>query len=71
MDRLTISVEKEGLDVELKRVFVDDMEVNIYSAVDDICVIGEATVRFGTRLVKELKGKIETIRRSPIWLSPR
>lgn len=85
LDRLTISIEEEGLDVirhrlkeklgldvELKRTFVDSIEVNIYGASDEICVIGEATVRLGTRLVEELEEKIDTMKRMrPEMVKPK
>ena len=77
LDRLTITVEEEarsvikhrikenlGIDIELDRVFINSKEINIYGAKGDICVIGEATVRLGTRLVKELQEKIEFIERN-------
>ncbi|NHV06289.1 MAG: hypothetical protein HA495_03010 [Thaumarchaeota archaeon] len=76
LDRLTISVEEEsldvirhrlknelGLDIELNRIFINSMEINIYGAIGDIYVIGEATVRLGARLIGELEEKIEIIRR--------
>ncbi|MEM3659523.1 MAG: hypothetical protein QXU11_03815 [Thermoproteota archaeon] len=76
LDRLTISVEEEGLevirhrlkselglDVELSRVLVDDREINIYGATGDTCVIGEATVRLGASLIQELEDKIEILKR--------
>jgi chromosome segregation ATPase len=75
LDRLTLTVEDEArsvikhrikrdlnIDIELDRVFIDEREVNIYGAVNDICVIGEATVRLGTKLIDELLGKIELIK---------
>jgi polyhydroxyalkanoate synthesis regulator phasin len=75
LDRLTLTVEDEArsvikhrikrdlnIDMELDRVFIDEREVNIYGAVNDICVIGEATVRLGTKLIDELLGKIELIK---------
>ncbi|MGY0288942.1 MAG: hypothetical protein ACUX7D_09350 [Candidatus Methanodesulfokora washburnensis] len=75
LDRLTLTVEDEArsvikhrikrdlnIDIELDRVFIDEREVNIYGAVNDICVVGEATVRLGTKLIDELLGKIELIK---------
>jgi len=76
LERLTLSVEDEArsvikhrikqdlnIDMELDRVFVDSMEINIYGANKDLCVIGEATVRLGTNLVNELLDKVELIKR--------
>jgi chromosome segregation ATPase len=75
LDRLTLSVEDEArsvikhrikrdlnMDIELDRIFIDEREVNIYGAVNDICVIGEATVRLGTKLIDELLDKIELMK---------
>jgi len=76
LERLTLTVEDEArsvikhrikqdlnVDMELDRVFVDSMEINIYGANKDLCVIGEATVRLGTNLVDELLDKVELIKR--------
>jgi len=85
LDRLTISVEEEaldvirhrlknelGLDVELRRIFVDEREINIYGALVDTCVIGEATVRLGTGLIQELEDKIEALKSMrPELVKPR
>ena len=75
LDRLTLTVEDEArsvikhrikrdlnIDIELDRVFIDEREVNIYGAVNDICVVGEATVRLGTKLIDELLDKIELMK---------
>ncbi|MEM1965876.1 MAG: hypothetical protein QXH12_07155 [Candidatus Caldarchaeum sp.] len=85
LDRLTISVEEEalsfirhrlktdmGIDVKLERVFIDSREINIYGCSEDVCVVGEAAVRLGARLVDELLNKVamlKTIR--PDLLRPR
>ncbi|MDW8033793.1 MAG: hypothetical protein RMI79_02400 [Nitrososphaerota archaeon] len=85
LDRLTISVEEEGLDViknrlkkelglevELSRIFIGDKEINIYGATGDTCVVGEATVRLGTGLIHELDEKIELLKRlKPDFIKPR
>jgi len=85
LDRLTISVEEEaldvirhrlknelGLDVELRRIFVDEREINVYGALVDTCVIGEATVRLGTGRIQELEDKIEALKRMrPELVKPR
>ena len=85
LDRLTISVEEEalsvvkhrlrqeiGVEVELSRIFIDSGEVNIYGAVGDLCVVGEASVRLGKTLVDELLRKIQLIRKQkPELIKPR
>jgi len=75
LDRLTITIEEEGLDViekrlkdelgldiKLSRIFVNEKEINIYGSFADICVIGEATVRLGKRLIEELEEKIKFLK---------
>ena len=85
VDRLTISVEDEardvvrhrlknelGLDVALDRLFFDEFEMNIYGAQGDFCVIGEATVRLGVRLIEELEDKIEDLKiKRPDLIRPK
>ncbi len=38
------------------------LELNIYGASDEICVVGEATVRGGAEIAEELLRKIERLR---------
>jgi hypothetical protein len=85
LQRLTISVEEEGashirhrlkemygVEVEIERIWVDGEEVNFYGAVQDLCVIGEATVRLGPGLVDELIRKVSDIKaKKPELLRPR
>ncbi|MEM4312055.1 MAG: hypothetical protein QXX95_06680 [Nitrososphaerales archaeon] len=77
VDRLTISVkealsyvryrlrEKVGIEIKLERLFVNK---NIYGAIDDVCVIGEATARLGTGLIDEFKEKIRLIKEKKLNL---
>jgi uncharacterized protein YoxC len=75
MERITLSLEEEargfiahrlkqalGVEVELDRLFIDASEINVYGAVGDLCVVGEATVRLGRGLVEELLKKVELLR---------
>jgi hypothetical protein len=85
VERLTISVEEEardvisyrlskelGIEIKLDRLFINDREINIYGTSGDICVIGEASVRLGPRIVKEIEEKIELIRKyKPELLKPK
>ncbi|MEM0262700.1 MAG: hypothetical protein QXN17_08635, partial [Nitrososphaerota archaeon] len=36
-----------GIDVELKQLMLPDLEINIYGATNDICIIGEVSTRAG------------------------
>jgi SMC interacting uncharacterized protein involved in chromosome segregation len=85
LERLTLSVEEEardviryrlknelGIEISLDRIFIDDKEVNIYGVSDEVCVIGEASVRLGTGLVEELERLIDKIRKEkPELLRPK
>jgi len=85
VERLTISVEEEardvisyrlskelGIEIKLDRLFIKGREINIYGTSGDICVIGEASVRVGPRIVKEIEEKIELIRKyKPELLKPK
>uniref|UniRef100_A0A7C1GB97 DUF8196 domain-containing protein n=1 Tax=Thermofilum adornatum TaxID=1365176 RepID=A0A7C1GB97_9CREN len=75
LERLTLTAEEEArsvvkhklkeklnIDIELDRIFIDVTEVNMYGAMGDICVVGEATVRLGPSLVNELLDKVKMIR---------
>jgi predicted nuclease with TOPRIM domain len=75
LDRLTLTVEEEArsvikykvkeklnVEIELSNIFIDSKEVDIYGADDEICIIGEATVRLSVKLVNELLDKVELIK---------
>ena len=74
-DRLTISVEEEardvvrqrlkeelGVDVALDRLFIDEREINLYGAKDDLCIVGEVSIRLGVRLLDELEEKVDLLK---------
>jgi chromosome segregation ATPase len=75
LEKLTIDVEDEaksflkhrlrelGISVELTSLILPDLELNIYGASEDVCVVGEATVRTGVGTLEELIGKFEKLRR--------
>jgi hypothetical protein len=51
-----------NIEVELGRAYVDSREINIYGVSDDLCVVGEATVRLGVGLIRELLDKVELLK---------
>jgi len=74
-DRLALSLEDEarsfiahrlkqelGIDVKLDRVFVNSKEIDIYGATGDICIVGEATTRLGTKRIERLLRRVELIK---------
>ena len=75
LERLTLSLEEESIDVikhrlsddlgisiDLVTIVVDKKEIDIYGVSDDLCVIGEATVRLGKSFVKRLERIIKYVR---------
>jgi len=75
LERLTLSLEEEAIDVikhrlsedlgisiDLVTIVVDKKEINIYGVSDDLCVIGEATIRLGKSLVERLERIIEYVK---------
>jgi hypothetical protein len=75
LEKLTVDVEDEarsfvghrlremGVGLELTSLILPDLEVNLYGVSDDVCVVGEASVRAGAGLVDELSEKLEKLRR--------
>jgi len=76
VDRLAISLEDEaievisyllenkyGIEVDLDTLYEDGIEINIYGATDNLCVVGETAVRLGIAKVRELIKKVKFLRR--------
>jgi len=72
VDRLCVSEEEEAREVisdrlggvvRLGRLQLPHMEINIYGATAETCVVGEATVRLGVNLVEKLEGKVRDLQR--------
>jgi len=72
VDRLCVSEEEEAREVisdrlggvvRLGRLQLPHMEINIYGATAETCVVGEATVRLGVILVEKLEGKVRDLQR--------
>ncbi|UNQ73167.1 hypothetical protein [Infirmifilum sp. NZ] len=85
LEKLTVDVEDEarsiiryrlreelGLDIELGSLVLPDLEIDIFGVADDLCVIGEATVRGGVSVLDKLLEKAEVLRsRYPDKLRPK
>ncbi len=84
LEKLTLDIEDEGrsivrhrlrglgVDVELRRLQLPDLEVDIYGASDDLCVVGEASVRAGVGVLDDLYSKLRALEeRYPAYLRPR
>ena len=84
LEKLTIDIEEEarsivahrlrqmGYDIELDRLQLPGVELDLYGAIDDMCVVGECSVRAGPSLLEELKHKLETLKKLyPSLLRPK
>jgi uncharacterized membrane-anchored protein YhcB (DUF1043 family) len=61
-----------GVEVALDRLVLPDLEINIYGATDETCIVGEGTTRVGTRIVVELDEKAkELMERHPELTRPK
>ncbi|ADM28127.1 conserved hypothetical protein [Ignisphaera aggregans DSM 17230] len=76
LEKLTLDIEEEarsiiryrlrnelGIDIELKSLHLPDMEINIYGCRDDICIVGEASVRASANILEELLDKVKDLRK--------
>jgi len=76
LEKLTLDIEEEarsiiryrlrnelGIDIELASLHLPDVEINIYGCKDDICVVGEASVRAGANILSELLNKVEDLKK--------
>jgi len=75
LEKLTVDVEEEarsvvehrlrerGLDVRVGRFSSQFVELDIYGASGDLCVLGEATVRAGLGALDRLLGAVESMKK--------
>jgi nitrate reductase assembly molybdenum cofactor insertion protein NarJ len=69
---ITGRLRKMGIQVKLERLVLPDLEVNIYGAADNLCIVGEASTRAGARVVKSVDEKLDLIKRKyPEYLRDR
>ena len=84
LERITISEEEEakevigyrlrnmGIKIDLDRLQLPDLELNIYGKIEELCVIGEVTTRLGSRIVRELDEKVKLLSlKYPSYLRPK
>ncbi len=77
LEKLTLDIEDEarsvvshrikeelGLEVKLSPLILPDLELNLYGASSEVCIVGESSVRAGAGLIDELLEKIDTLRRN-------
>jgi len=64
--RIIIShrLKEMGYNIKVSSLILPDVELNIYGVSDDICIVGEATVRASLNLIDEVDENVERLRRS-------
>jgi len=60
---LSSKLRKIGIDIKLSRLILPDLEINIYGTKNDLCIIGEASIRTGIGMIEYIDEKIEEIKR--------
>ncbi|MCS7113609.1 MAG: hypothetical protein RMJ00_06085 [Nitrososphaerota archaeon] len=69
---IAYKLRRIGIDVELSRLILPGLEINIYGATDDLCIVGEASTRAGARIVSSVDEKIDALKkRYPEYLRGR
>jgi len=69
---ITGRLRRMGVDVKLTRLILPELEINVYGAVDDLCVVGEASTRAGVGVVRSVDEKLTELRRRyPEYLKRR
>jgi len=84
LEKLTLDVEEEarivvehrlremGYEVEVSSLVLPEVEVNLYGASGDLCIVGEAKVRASSNVIDELNEKVQVLKRLyPDKLRPR
>lgn len=85
LEKITLDIEEEarsiiryrlkselGLDVKLEPLMLPELELNLYGVAGDVCVVGEATVRGGVRVLEDLLAKLEILKsKYPDKLRPK
>jgi len=84
LEKLTLDVKEEarivvehrlremGYEVEVSSLVLPEVEVNLYGASGDLCIVGEAKVRASSNVIDELNEKVQVLKRLyPDKLRPR
>jgi len=76
LEKLTLDIEDEarivvgyrlrdlGIRMKIDRLALPGIEINIYGVSNDLCIIGEATVRASSTLIDKLKRKIDKLKKN-------
>ncbi|MEM0083594.1 MAG: hypothetical protein QW102_03645 [Candidatus Nezhaarchaeales archaeon] len=74
LEKITLDIEEEariivkyrlremGYDVEVGSLILPEAEINIYGVSDEICVVGEASVRASANIIDKINDSLEKLR---------
>ncbi|MEM2465579.1 MAG: hypothetical protein QXL85_08260, partial [Candidatus Bathyarchaeia archaeon] len=74
LEKITLDIEEEakimvkyrlremGYEVEIGSLILPEAEINIYGASDEICIIGEASVRAPANIIDKINSSLEKLR---------
>jgi len=69
---ISYRLRERGIFVKLSVLVLPELEINVYGASDEVCVVGETAVRLGKRKVMELEEKVEVLKdKYPKLLRPK
>jgi len=84
LEKITADIEDEarivvrhrlkdmGYEVEVSALTLPELEINLYGILNDLCIIGEASVRASSSIIDEINQKIELLREKyPEKLRPK
>ena len=84
MERFSLTLEEEarevlerrlrekGVNVKLEPLIMPEVEIDIYGATEEVCVVGEASTRAGARIIEAIDRRIEDLKRKhPELLRPK
>jgi len=74
LEKITLDIEEEarsiikyrlkelGVEMDIVRLMLPDLEINIYGVAGDLCIVGEASVRAGYRVMEKLMKNLRDLR---------
>ncbi|MEM1549817.1 MAG: hypothetical protein QXO74_03755 [Candidatus Methanomethylicia archaeon] len=84
LEKITLEIEDEarimikyrlkniGCEIDVFPIILPDLEINIYGASDELCIIGEASVRASSSIIDEINRNIDKMRNLyPNMLRPK
>jgi len=84
LEKLTLDIEEEaraiiehrlkelGIKIKIKQLILPEVEINIYGATKDICIIGETSVKASPKIINQLNKKITILKKKyPNKLKPK